>query len=70
MHKAHDTLEPQTIANYLYELASQFHRYYAKERIITDDLELSTARLVLVKALQVVIFNGLSILGINAPKKM
>lgn len=70
IHKAHDTLEPQNIANYLYELASQFHRYYAKERIITDNLELSTARLVLVEALQIVIYNGLSILGINAPKKM
>ena len=70
IQKAHDTLEPQTIANYLYELASQFHKYYAKERIITDNLKLTTARLVLVKALQIVIYNGLSILGINTPKKM
>tara|TARA_Y100001968_G_C19037046_1_gene562603 strand:- start:91 stop:669 length:579 start_codon:yes stop_codon:yes gene_type:complete len=64
------TLEPQNISNYLQNLATSFHKYYATERIVTEDKEKTSARLLLVLALKIVFYNGLSILGLNAPEKM
>ena len=58
------------IANYLHDLASLFHKYYAHNRIITENVELSKARLVLIKATKIVIKNGLNILGISSPESM
>ena len=68
--KAKDNLEPQTIANYLQSLAGLFHKYYAKERVVTDDKNKTSARLILVQALQIVLNNGLSLLGIHALERM
>ena len=62
--------EPQLLANYLYELASMFHKYYAHNRILNDNKELSKSRLVLSSAVQIIIKNGLNILGINQPDRM
>ena len=70
IEKLRDSLEPQNIANYLHNLAGQFHRYYSMERIVTDDHATTAARLVLVKALQIVLFNGFKVMGIHAPKRM
>ena len=70
VEKAHDNLEPQTIANYLQDLAGIFHRYYAHERVVTEDRGKTSARLVLVQALQIVLSNGLSLLGVHAPERM
>ena len=70
VERAHSSLEPQSIANYLHDLAGQFHRYYAKERVVTDDTAITSARLILVRALQIVLNNGLNILGIHAPERM
>jgi len=68
--KAKDNLEPQTIATYLQSLAGLFHKYYAKERVVTEDRNKTSARLILVQALQIVINNGLSLLGIHALERM
>ena len=66
-----NTLEPQNISNYLTELASTFHSYYAKVRVIdSSSLSLSEARLYLINATRIVVRNGLSLLGISSPKKM
>ena len=65
-----DLLEPQVIANYLQGVAAKFHKYYANCRIITDDEELTFARVALSSATRKVLSNGLKILGINAPEKM
>ena len=70
IEKTKENLEPQSIANYLQSLAGMFHKYYAKERVVTEDTDKTAARLVLVKALQIVLSNGLSVLGIQAPEKM
>lgn len=58
------------VTNYLYELASMFHNYYAKHRILTDDLVLSAQRLSLIKIVAITINNGLNLIGIDAPNKM
>lgn len=68
--RLHDTLEPQNLAQYLTELSAIFHKFYFDFRVVTDELELSKARLTLVCAVKTVLASGLKILGISAPNKM
>lgn len=63
-------LEPHRISYYLQELASLFHNYYYNFKIISDDYELTNARLNLAKAVAKTIKFGLDILGVEAPEKM
>jgi arginyl-tRNA synthetase len=63
-------LEPHRMVFYLLELAGEFHRYYNRHRVITDDRELSRARLLLVVTAQKTIRRGLEILGVSAPARM
>lgn len=61
---------PHLVANYVYELAALFHNYYAKEKIITED-EISTKeRIILVKAIKIVINNALDLIGIIPREEM
>ena len=69
--KCSETLEPQNISNYLTELSSTFHSYYAKERVIDpNNKDLTDARIYLVNAIRIVIRNGLNVLGVSAPDRM
>ena len=70
METALETLEPQTIAIYLQDLASSFHKFYGNCKVITDDEKLSQSRLGLINGAKIIISIGLSILGLSAPKKM
>lgn len=63
-------LEPHRLTFYLNDLASFFHSYYNKNRVISDDVGLSTARLFLVKSVRIVLRNALMLLGVSAPEKM
>jgi arginyl-tRNA synthetase len=67
---AEKTLEPYRLVPYLMDLASSFHRFYAENRVIGEDLELTQARLMLATAVQSVIKTGLELLGVSAPLKM
>ena len=62
--------EPHRITNYLQDLAGQFHSFYNKNRVITEDLELTDARLFLLKCVAITLKNALTMLGISAPEKM
>lgn len=62
--------EPHRITFYLQELASMFHTYYHKYRVISDDLELTNARLAICEAVRIVLGHALKILGVSAPKRM
>lgn len=64
------TLSPHKIAFYLQGIASDFHVYYNKYRIITDNEQLSTARLFFVECVRTVLSNGLRLLGVGAPERM
>jgi arginyl-tRNA synthetase len=64
------TLEPQILTTYLQKLATGFHKFYTLHRVISSDIELSKARLALVKAVKIVMANGLNLLGISAPERM
>ena len=61
---------PQHLVHFLRDLANDFHTYYNAHAFIVDDATLRNARLYLVAATQVVIANGLGILGVSAPEKM
>ena len=62
--------EPHRLTNYLQELASTFHHFYHKHRVVTDNQELTRTRLMLMQATKIVFANGLRILGISAPEYM
>ena len=62
--------EPHMLANYLKELASDFHTYYNAQKMLIDDAELRNARLTLSEASRQVISNGLQLLGVSAPEHM
>jgi arginyl-tRNA synthetase len=61
---------PHTLVHYLRDLANVFHTYYNAEQFIVDDPQLRNARLALVLAVQQVLRNGLSLLGVSAPESM
>lgn len=63
-------LEPHHLIYYLIRLATAFHTFYEKVRVITDDSKLSQARIYLCQCTQKIIRNTLSILGVSAPEKM
>jgi len=64
------TWKPHFLTTYLYDLASSFHKYYTVHRIITEDEELTRARLILIDCTRIVLFNSLKILGVSAPESM
>jgi len=63
-------LEPHRITFYLQELAGLFHPYYNKNRVVTEDSQLTNARLYLCAAVRTVMQNGLKLLGVSAPEEM
>jgi arginyl-tRNA synthetase len=63
-------LEPHFIPYYLHELVSLFHSYYNHNRILSEDAELTQARLAMADAVKIVIRNAMDLLGVNAPEKM
>jgi len=63
-------LEPHRIANYLHDTAAKTHLWYHKAHVLNEPEALMRARLVLARAAQLVLRNGLSLLGISAPERM
>ncbi len=70
VEKSAQTLHPHIIFTYLMNLASAFHGYYNKHKVLGDDIKLAKARLSLVLAVKKVIRNGLTLLGVSAPERM
>lgn len=70
IESAANSLAPYKIAYYLLELAKQFHEYYSKHRVLTEDLLLTYARLGLCLACKIIFKIGLNLLGVLAPEKM
>ncbi len=73
VRRAAETREPHHVAYYLRDLAGLFHPYVqdgTRHRVVSDDAGLTSARLALMRAVQVVLANGLWLLGISAPEQM
>ncbi len=63
-------LAPHRVIFYLMELAGHFHSFYNKHKVITDDQQLTAARLCLCQGIKTVLANGLDLVGLTAPNKM
>ncbi len=63
-------LAPHTIANYLKDCAADLHSYYNDTKFLVENEDEKLARLSLIRATQMVLKNGLNLLGVNAPEKM
>ena len=70
LRRAAEHYEPFFVTDYLLTLAEAFNKYYHNYRILTDDTRLREARLLLVKAVQVILHSGLHMLGIKALEEM
>ena len=69
--KLSKNLEPQILTNYLFDLATKFHKYYATCRILNEnENELTQSRLYLINTIRITLSNGLNILGISSPERM
>ena len=68
--RAANNSEPHLICYYLKDLSGLLHSYYNSERFLVDDSKLMNSRLFLLKGIKQIIFNGLKILGIDAPESM
>lgn len=64
------TYDPHWLTIYLQELATVFHNYYTKHRVIIENVTLTKARLCLLESVAVILKEGLQLLGISAPSKM
>ena len=65
-----DTMEPHHLPHYTLELATAFHSFYDRCRVITDDEALTSARLKLVEAARIGLARCLALMGMTAPEKM
>ena len=63
-------LAPYRLARYATDLATMFHSFYNSCRVLSDDKELTAARLVLVNAARITLRNVLTMLGVSAPERM
>ncbi|UCG91456.1 MAG: arginine--tRNA ligase [candidate division WOR-3 bacterium] len=63
-------LEPYFVTYYLIDLAHDFHYFYQKHRVVSDDRELTQARLFLIQKTAEIIKNGLGLLGVSCPEHM
>ncbi|MEO8323792.1 MAG: DALR anticodon-binding domain-containing protein, partial [Actinomycetota bacterium] len=61
---------PQKLTHYIEDLASTFTSFYRDCKVVTDDAELTSARLALCVATKNVIADALSLLGVSAPESM
>lgn len=60
----------QRLPQYALNLVRAFHKFYEECRVISDDKNLTKARLSLVEATRIVLKNTLDLMGISAPEKM
>ncbi len=65
-----NTLEPHHLTYYAQELATIFHSFYKQCRVVTDEVDITKARLKLVASARIVLEKTLSLMGMSAPEKM
>jgi arginyl-tRNA synthetase len=70
IQRAASNAEAMKVINYLTESVENFHNYYQRRRVMTDDKAVSRARLAVVSAFRQVLANGLGLLGVSAPVRM
>lgn len=61
---------PYMICKYIQELAYDLHHFYNFARVLTDDVELSKMRLLIIYAVKVILAQAFNLIRIEAPEKM
>lgn len=61
---------PHHLTRYLLDLAGLFHKFYDTCRVLTDNKQLTSARLMLIEAVKKTMATGLELLGVSAPEQM
>jgi arginyl-tRNA synthetase len=61
---------PHRLTTYAIDVARAFHRFYTECRVLSDDLHLTKARLLLIRAARIVLHNTLALMGVSAPERM
>jgi len=64
------TLEPHHLPYYAQGLATSFHAFYKQCRVLTDDADLTAARLALCHAAKCVLNRTLTLMGVSSPEQM
>lgn len=67
---AAESLEPHRVATYLHDTAGRIHLWYHKAHVLNEPEQIMQARLLLARAAQIVIRNGLTLLGVSTPDRM
>lgn len=70
LKSAAEQFEPHALAHYLRELAGDFHTYYNAHKMLGEETAVRDARITLACAVQQVLRNGLTLLGVSAPEEM
>lgn len=70
LERACEQLEPQSVAEYLRDLAAAYHQFYHECRILGSDPKIESARLLLADVTRRAMRNGLFVLGVSAPEQM
>ena len=61
---------PYMICKYIQELAYDLHHFYNFARVLTNDVELSKMRLLIIYAVKVILAQAFNLIRIEAPEKM
>ena len=67
---AAEALEPHRVATHLHDTAGKVHLWYHKAHVLNEPEPVTRARLLLARAAQIVLRNGLTMLGISSPERM
>lgn len=67
---AASALEPHHLPHYALDLASVFHSFYTQCQVLSDDPDLTRARLKLAAAAKIALRNTLHLIGVSAPEEM
>jgi arginyl-tRNA synthetase len=70
VRKAAEALEPHRVIAYLEDLARLVNVWYHRCRVVGEAPAVQNARLLLARAAQVVLANGLGLMGVSAPERM
>ncbi len=70
IQSAFEKMEPANLSRYLMGLAKLFNKFYSQVSVLVENQEEKQAKLALVKAVSIVLENGMNLINMEAPKKM
>lgn len=70
IHEIAEAREPNRLVKYMMDLATAFHAFYTRCRVLGEDKDLTAARLYLARLTQIVLATALRLAGISATESM